>query len=434
MADSAKLLEAEFDNIDESLFEVDFSSIDHHEEGNNVAERHKFAKDFSFRQIGAISQYIEPVSIFHPIEYVLKIFVQNPDIQALPVEEYNTVVGYIDRASMEEATKNAFRRFILKDTRDYVKRVPLIIYAREFCDLCLAKIASASQKYNASFFPVFDYRKSFHGLATLDDLIERISRIGEQDMNRARTIQQGIMPDNTDLRKLPFAVSAWNQMATKIGGDLYSIYRITDTKYIVGCFDVSGKGVAAALVTVALGSFFSALKRFPQIVSTPEKIISELDYFIKDTVPLEIFVTAGIFYIDLESRRLSVFNCGHTNIYFFVPHSAAEKGKTIRVSEIEAFLPPLGMGAAADDLVAGNVKIPCCAIEKGLKAALYSDGLTDMQTKEGVRYGDSRVKNLFKSLYSSRVDAFSKKIEEAVIDWTDRTLLADDITVLNIAF
>lgn len=426
----------EFDAVDESFFDVEDISQDEKEKRERTAERQKFAKDFSFRQLGSIAQYIEPVSVAHPLEYVLNVFAENPEVQAVPVEEYDVVIGYIDRKTMEDATKNVLQRFVAKDTIKYVKRVPLILYAKEYSEQVLEKLSSASREHNVSFFPVFHHRKSFYGLVSFDELLERISDIRRQDLEKARIVQQGLLPDNSTLKDLPFKVCAWNRMANPIGGDLYAIYKLSDSMYLAGCFDVSGKNVAAALVTIALGSFFSALKRFPQAVSTPGKILSELDLFIEDIVPMGTFVTAGICYIDLKANRISVFNCGHTNIYFFLPgkSSSEDNKQKIKLSEIEAFLPPLGMGAVAQNLAEEGVKVPCCPIIPGLRAELYSDGLPDMQTDEGIRYGDDRVKDFFKSIYALEGEAVTEKIEESIAHWTGKAMLPDDITVMDISF
>ena len=431
MADRSGVLEHEFDTVDESFFGVEDTSP---AEKEKTSERQRFTEEFSFRQVGSICKYIEPVSVSHPIEYVLGVFDENPDIQAVPVEEYDVVVGYIDRATLKAATRGVVGRFFLKETAAYVKRVPLVIYAKEFCEQCLGKVFAAAKEAGANYFPVFYYRKSFYGLIALDELVARIDEVRKQDLERARIIQQGIMPNGESLKTLPFNVRAWNRMANPIGGDLYTVYKISDTKYLAGCFDVSGKNVAAALVTVAISSFFSGLKMFPHLATSPQQIIAALDRFVEDFVPLGTFATAGILYIDVEAKKLSVFNCGHTVIYFFVPGSLSNGKRTIKVSQVEAFLPPLGMGAVAEALEGDAVKVPTCAIEKGLKAELYSDGLEDMQTEEGIRYGSDRVKSLFKSLYPVSRGEVAQKIEEAVLDWTERSMLPDDITVVDMAF
>ena len=434
MADQQSSLERKFDEVDDLFFEENGAFANEAKEKEISSDRRAFAETFSFRQVGSISKYIEPISVAQPIAYVISTFEENPDIQAVPVEEYDVVVGYIDRTSLEVATNGFFNRLLPKGTGEYVKRVSLVLYANEFCEQCLSKTFAAAKESGAIYFPVFYSRKVFYGLASLDNLIERISEVREQDLQRAREIQQGIMPDAYSLNALPFDVHAWNRMANPIGGDIYTVFKVSEKRYIAGCFDVAGKNVAAALITVAVNSFFEGLKIFHQAASSPQKIIAELDRFIEDTVPLGTFVTAGIFFVDMEAKKLAIFNCGHTAIYFFVPGSLSNGKRTIMVSEVEAYLPPLGMGTVAASLEGGDVKIPACTIEKGLKAYMYTDGLEDMQTEDGARYGSDRIKSLFKSLYSVSRHEITKKIEAAVDDWTERTMLPDDITVVDVAF
>ena len=80
MADQADISLQEFDAVDESFFEVEEISQNEKEARDRAAERQKFAKDFSFRQLGSVAEYIEPVSSAHPLEYVLNVFEENPDL------------------------------------------------------------------------------------------------------------------------------------------------------------------------------------------------------------------------------------------------------------------------------------------------------------------------------------------------------------------
>ena len=137
------------------------------------------------------------------------------------------------------------------------------------------------------------------------------------------------MPNKQDLSKFPFQINVWNKMANALGGDYYEALQLTDTTFLVGCFDVSGKNVAASLLTVALGSFFKMIKNGIIKITNPINIISTLDKFLEDTVPVGSFITAAICYINIEKKYIQLFNCGHTSIYLFSKN--IEKSNTIKV-------------------------------------------------------------------------------------------------------
>ena len=73
-------------------------------------------------------------------------------------------------------------------------------------------------------------------------------------------------------------------------------------------------------------------------------------------------------------------------------------------------------------------------MKSGLQIDLYSDGLTDMQTYNGERYDEQRTKEFFGELYKTNVYTAESLIEKTVTEWTQNSLLPDDITVMNIRF
>lgn len=78
-----------------------------------------------------------------------------------------------------------------------------------------------------------------------------------------------------------------------------------------------------------------------------------------------------------------------------------------------------------------NYKMP---IKNGLQINLYSDGFTDMQNEEGTRYDDDNTKSFFKELFFQDKYNAEKYIEKTVDEWTRNSVLADDITVMNLRF
>ena len=73
-------------------------------------------------------------------------------------------------------------------------------------------------------------------------------------------------------------------------------------------------------------------------------------------------------------------------------------------------------------------------IQKGVRISMYSDGLTDMQTPDGIRFEDENTKKLFFDTYMVKGEEFSKKITKVIEDWILDAMLIDDITLLDIHF
>ena len=56
-----------------------------------------FERTFNERQVGSITKAIEPVSDQNPLETLVDLFAAQPDLEAVPIEINNKVVGIIEK-------------------------------------------------------------------------------------------------------------------------------------------------------------------------------------------------------------------------------------------------------------------------------------------------------------------------------------------------
>ncbi|AEE15978.1 PP2C family protein-serine/threonine phosphatase [Treponema brennaborense] len=429
----------------EETDDSEFISTDFFTEGTSApavqpdslsAMAEQLGNSFSFKQIGSMSRYIEPVSGENSIDMLVELFQSQPELTAVPVEEYDRVIGVIDRKTVAAATNTAWKRFTAKKIGDYVQRVSAVLYARDFIEKSLQKVSEINRKDGILYFPVFNNR-SFFGIVSLDDFLSRIAEIREQDLRKAFVIQQRLFPDAETLAQLPFRVQVWNRMANALGGDLAQVIPLSAGSYLVCCFDVSGKNVAASLLTIAAGSFFNVLKYVPSCTQNPLKLVSLLDEYLEYAVPVGSFITAAFCYVDTERQLIQIYNCGHTAVYVFFRDEAVKN--RVNIAAVNPALPPLGMGAVKSALngyaadPAGNVKpYTQLPVKAGMHVDLYSDGLSDMQGDDGVRFDDDRTRRFFMELYCKKDADVSGAVEAVVDGWIHTAMLPDDITVVDI--
>ena len=421
----------ETEEIDSSSFLDDESLLTDRPEGSSE-QAAGLADQFSFKQIGSMAKYIEPISGNTTLDELVEMFQQQENLTAVPVEEYDRVIGVIDRKTVMSQTSTAWKRFTAKNVSDYVQRSSAVLYARDFIEKTLAKVSEINREDGVIYFPVFNNR-SFYGIVSLDDFLARIAEIREQDLQKAAVIQQGLLPTEEELSTLPFKVTCWNRMANALGGDYFKTFELDKDKYLLCCFDVSGKNVAASLLTIAVGSFFSAMKHMDSLPKNPAKLIARLDAYLKDTVPVGSFITAAICYVDYERKQLYLFNMGHTTVYLLF-----EEGPKTRLASVNPQLPPLGMGAVKEALeaAADTEEKPFTAIpiKTNMHLEMYSDGFTDMQSDDGVRYDEERSKRFFVDLYTTATADVQGRITHVVDNWIQNAMLPDDITVMDVRF
>ena len=416
--------------MEEEIIDSSFFSEDLEEKSSVDVKQTGLENTFNERQVGSIAMAIEPVSNSASLDVVLELFEQQPDLTAVPIEQDDAVIGVVERDTVVRKGGAGFKLFSSKVCGDYVKHCPFTLNTRDFIEQVAAKVNDAAIKQEIKHVIVLLNNRSFYGVMSVSKMNERLETLRSQDMEKAAAIQQNMLKKNSVTKGIPFDVCVWNKMANAVGGDYYIAKEICDGKYLIACFDVSGKNVSAALLTVTLGSIFSMLSFQDSSKLTPGKLVVIVDRFLQEIVPVGNFITGALCYVDYKAQTVNVFNCGHTNIFAFLK----DEGGKCRVATLKPTLPPFGMGAVADAITNENKGAYKMPMKSGLQIDLYSDGLTDMQTYNGERYDEQRTKEFFGELYKTNVYTAESLIEKTVTEWTQNSLLPDDITVMNIRF
>ena len=415
--------------MEEEIIDSSFFSDDLDDKGSNEGIKTGFENSFKDTQIGSITTVVEPVSSRASLDVILEMFEQQPELTAVPIEEDDAVIGVVERDTVTKNQGSGLNKlFSSKTCGDYVKHCPFTLNTRDFIEKVAAKVNDSAIQVETKHLIVLINNRSFYGIMSIAKMNKRLEEIRQQDLEKAEEIQQNMLKKNSDTKKFVFDVCIWNKMANAVGGDYYIAKELYDGRYVIASFDVSGKNVSAALLTVTLGSIFSMLAVQDASKLSPGKLVQMLDLFLQEIVPVGNFVTGAICYVDYKAQTIYLYNCGHTNVYAFLPD---ETGK-IKVATLKPTLPPFGMGAVAE-AISGSEKGPYkMPVKPGLQIDLYSDGFTDMMNYDGERYEEARAKAFFGDLFKTDVYSATKAIEKNVTDWTQNSLLPDDITVMNI--
>lgn len=414
----------------EEVIDSSFFSEEMEEKTSVDVKKTGFENSFNERQVGSIAMAIEPVSSRASLDIVLEMFEQQADLTAVPIEKDDAVIGVVERDVIEKNKASGFKFFSSKNCGDYVKECPFTVNCSDFIETIAAKVNDTAINVEIKHIIVLLNNRSFYGIMSISKMNAKLEELRARDMEKAAAIQQNMLKKNSDSKKFPFDVCIWNKMANAVGGDFYVAKEINEGRYLIGCFDVSGKNVSASLLTVTLGSIFSMLSLQDSSKFSASQLIVMLDNFLKEIVPIGNFITGAVCCVDYKARTVSIYNCGHTNIFAYLKDEAG-KG---RVATLVPTLPPFGMGAVADAITGekkGAYKLP---FKTGLQIDMYSDGFTDMQNDDGERYEEARVKAFFGELFNTDVYSAGKTIEKTVSDWVGKALLPDDITVMNVRF
>ena len=231
------------------------------------------------------------------------------------------------------------------------------------------------------------------------------------ELNIARRIQMGIVPDHFEIKDALYEVSAYANPAKEVGGDFYSFFRSGRYLYfMIG--DVSGKGIAASMfMSVAL----SIVREKLRAGMTPAEALNSSNDILCEENPEGMFVTlfAGIF--DPYIGELRFANAGHT--------------KPVLISDEVRFLDPdpgIALGLFEDS----DIKDDFIFIRKGESIMLYTDGATDAVNPSSEFFGEDRILETVSPEYGAEN---TRVLVDSIKGFACNTPQFDDTTIITIA-
>ena len=220
----------------------------------------------------------------------------------------------------------------------------------------------------------------------------RLKELMDREIEQAAEIQNRLLPEAAP--SIPgYEVTGHVTPARTVGGDYYDFVALGTGSTAIVIGDVSGKGMAAALLMASVQAVFRTLA---DTEAEPADLVTSLNkHLLRNTNPNK-FVT--FFYGDLErsSGTLRYVNAGHNPPYL------------VRASgEVEIL--PAG-GCALGVFAEAKYEDGRIVMEPGDLLVLYTDGVTESQDKDEEMFGEER---LMAVLVANR-GASAKAIEQAV--------------------
>jgi sigma-B regulation protein RsbU (phosphoserine phosphatase) len=232
------------------------------------------------------------------------------------------------------------------------------------------------------------------------------------ELEIARNVQQKLFPQS--IRQMAtIRVAARCTPAREVSGDYYDFLETgADTIGFV-LADVSGKGIAAALLMAGLQSAFrSQVEIYGHNVPA---LLHGVNRLFHESTPPEHYATAFYAEYNDRSRELTFVNCGHP------PALLVRGGQVERLESTATVLglfPDYRCKATAVRLAAGDMLLA------------YSDGVTEAGINDGEELGEDRLAELLASAAPLGVEAALERICEQLHCWA--AVAHDDRTILLI--
>lgn len=241
---------------------------------------------------------------------------------------------------------------------------------------------------------------------------ERLKR----EMELAREMQGQLIP-----KELPncaeYELASIYKPHLGVGGDYFDFIQFEDGQIAFCVGDISGKGVAAALLMANFQANFHTLIRKRRSL---KDFIREINTSLIRTTKGEKFITFFIGAYDTSTREVYYVNAGHNPPFLVQDNgiSRLDKGCTI-----------LGMFPELPSLEMGTVKI-------GSEALLlaYTDGLTDLQNESGDYLSDELLQAFLQRHYRQTAGRFNELLLSFIEDFKGSQSYPDDFTILTSKF
>lgn len=241
----------------------------------------------------------------------------------------------------------------------------------------------------------------------------------ESELHIARSIQLGMLPkdfphtDRCHLHALLYP-------AKEVGGDLYD-FLVKDGYLYFTVGDVSGKGVPAALVmaiTRAVCRFFSSMG-----LKTGQ-IASQLNNNVSENNDACMFATLFFGRLNLETLKLEICNAGHNPIIVIPADPQKAPYYYNAISNLAVGLMP--------DFPYQEESID---LEPGSKLLLYTDGVTEAETRQKELFGEDRLLAVVSDPEFRKLtpEEMTERVNAAVVAHADGNEQNDDITIMAIS-
>lgn len=242
----------------------------------------------------------------------------------------------------------------------------------------------------------------------------------QQELDIATAIQTSILPKTfppfPDRKE--FDVYAKMLPAKEVGGDLYDFFLID--KYRLGIIigDVSGKGIASALLMAVCKTLLkaTAYKGIPA-----DSILYEVNNILVDESPSNMFVTVFYGVLDTRNGAFEYSNGGHNP-----PYLISNEGKVKQLENIGGLL----LGAMKDVEYESNM----VKINPGESLFFYTDGITEAFNNENEEFKESRLAEILVNKNVLSTNDLVDYVISIVKSFSDGTEQSDDITCLSLKF
>jgi sigma-B regulation protein RsbU (phosphoserine phosphatase) len=374
-------------------------------------EYEKISHEVIFKRV--VSPYY--VSDSHSIGEIAEVFTGDISIQAVGVvDDDEKAAGIIIRNELFSLIGQKFGRelYLNKSIRE-VLVTPAAVYYKRNTFSVIDELADELKSEFNRFFVLVDSENRYKGIISTSSLVLFLSEMMRRELAAARRIHSAIITGKIEIFGDKFEAAGTTLMAGETGGDFQYIKKIGDGRWFISLCDVSGKGLNAGLISVAVSSMY-AVYDFTRGVG---ELIRSINSYIHDLFGGEIFLTGIFMEFNENSGELTVYDMGHSMFYILRDGKAGSPSK-----QRENI--PLGILKDAVPVKSG------IKLEKGDIIISYTDGIPEQCNMSNESFGEQKLLSLVMKYRNSDLNQIQGIIADEVNSWRIGNAQGDDMSLL----
>ena len=200
-----------------------------------------------------------------------------------------------------------------------------------------------------------------------------------------------------------------------VGGDYFDFVNHDDDRFAFCIADISGKGLAAALL---MANFQANLRSLILTCSSLDHFIEELNSAVFRITGGDRFITFFIGEFNEKTRELKYVNCGHNPPYLVMNKEIQllDKGCTI-----------LGSFKKMPEAI----EVGSCILDDEAMVLSYTDGLTDLKDNHGDFLNEQLLLDFLQNNYHASAKQFNDSLMKRIELFKGDQVYPDDFTVLT---
>lgn len=237
----------------------------------------------------------------------------------------------------------------------------------------------------------------------------------ESEMQFANQVQASLLPDITQAftDNGEFELFAINRPARHVAGDFFDFFMLDNHQMILVIADVSGKGMASALLMAVTRTIVRNQARSGK---SPAAILSEANRLLIETNMKSLFVTMFIARYDISTGDVVYANAGHPRPFKLCCDDNVSKfGDT--TGTIVGMLEDIEFTENSEHLNPGDYLV------------LYTDGVPDARSPDGEFFGEENFIDLLKICSGKTAREICEYTVDVLVGY-QANKLKDDTTLL----